>query len=108
MELKKNDTIINKLVPIAILLTIIAVLSRFFTEPFRFTIQADDFLFLNHLKNKSAWDTSLAILHSSNGRWFSHFYTALVFSILKTNWSTYFVYDIFAFLLLVFSLFCFF
>jgi hypothetical protein len=108
MLIEKNNNIINKLVPTAILLTIITVLSRFFAEPFRFTIQADDFLFLNHLKNKSVWDTSIAILHSSNGRWFSHFYTALVFSILKTNWSIYFIYDIFAFLLLVFSLFCFF
>src|SRR6185503_16877186 len=97
-----------KLVPVAILLIVAVVLSRFFTEPFRFTIQADDFLFLNQLKNKSAWDTSLAILHSSNGRWFSHFYTALVFTVLKTNWSIYFIYDIFAFLLLVLSLFCFF
>lgn len=105
---EKRNTPNSKLIPLAIILACLAVLSRFFTDPFRYTIQADDMIFLQLLKSHSILDSSFAVQETFNGRWFSHLYTCIVFSILKTNWTMYFLYDLFAFLLLVLSLFCFF
>ncbi|MGZ3865700.1 MAG: hypothetical protein ACXVNR_04460 [Bacteroidia bacterium] len=85
-----------------------AVLSRFFIDPFRYTIQADDTIFLRLLQDHSVWDSSFEVQKIYNGRWFSHLYTCIVFDILKMNWHIYFLYDLFVFLLLVVSIFCFF
>ncbi|MGZ3863622.1 MAG: hypothetical protein ACXVPN_09385 [Bacteroidia bacterium] len=108
MLTEKNKNILNKFLPYALILTCLVVLSRFFIDTLRFTIQADDFMFLTKLQGHSVWEASMLVLQRSNGRWFSHFYTCLVFSILKTNWSVYFIYDIIIFLVLVVSIFCFF
>lgn len=105
---EQTKNIILKFTPALLIIACLAVLSRFFIDPFRYTIQADDTIFLRLLQDHSVWDSSFEVQKIYNGRWFSHLYTCIVFDILKMNWHIYFAYDIFVFLLLVISLFSFF
>lgn len=105
---EKNRNILTKLVPYVLAFVCLLVVSRFFIDTRRFTIQADDFMFLTKLQGHSVWEASMLVLERSNGRWFSHFYTCLVFSVLKANWPVYFIYALLMFFVFVLSLFSFF
>jgi len=100
--------ILNRLFPGLLILTCIAVLSLFFIDPFKYAIQNDDYIFIFLLKTHSISESISFVMATYNGRWFSHFYTFLVFSVLGANWSFYFIYDLFIFLLLVLSFHSFF
>jgi hypothetical protein len=87
----------------------VAVISRFFSEPFKFPVNQDDCLYAALLQKYSVWElvqmlpgkyNGVYIAHF-DGRVFSNFYSLLVFSILKTHTSVYYLYDLFSFLLLV-------
>jgi len=110
--LKKNNLFI-KLIPASVILVCIAVISRFFSEPFTFPVNLDDCLY-NALLQKYSIRELMQMLPGKynggliahfDGRMFSNFYSLLVFSLLKTNHSVYYLYNLFMFLVLLFSIY---
>src|SRR6201993_70145 len=109
MQAKQNT--ITKFIPYALILVCAAVISRFFSEPFAFPVNQDDCLYSALLQNHSIWELMQMLSGKYNGayiahfdgRLFSNFYSLLVFSILKTHHSVYYLYDIFIFFVLIFS-----
>ena len=109
----KKKFFFTKLIPVSIILVCVAVISRFFIEPFKFPVNIDDCLYSALLQNNSIWKLMQMLSGKYNGiyiahfdgRMFSNFYSLLVFSILKTHHSIYYLYDLFIFLILVASLY---
>jgi hypothetical protein len=107
MEANKN--LLTKLIPYALILVCVAVISRFFSEPFTFPVNIDDCLYSALLQKHSIWELMQmlggkyngAYIAHFDGRLFSNFYSLLVFSILKTHHSIYYLYDLFMFFVLI-------
>src|ERR1700757_26070 len=106
MQAKQNT--ITKFIPYALILVCAAVISRFFSEPFTFPVNVDDCLYSALLQKHSIWELMQmlggkyngAYIAHFDGRLFSNFYSLIVFSILKTHHSVYYLYDLFMFFVL--------
>ena len=106
MQAKQNT--ITKLIPYTLILVCVAVISRFFSEPFTFPVNIDDCLYSALLQKHSIWELMQmlggkyngAYIAHFDGRLFSNFYSLLVFGILKTHHSIYYLYDLFMFFVL--------
>ncbi len=111
--MQKENKLLTKLIPAAIILVCVGVISRFFTEPFKFPVNIDDCLYSALLQKYSVWELMQmlpgkyngAYIAHFDGRMFSNFYSLIVFNILKTHHSLYYLYDLFIFLTLVTSLY---
>jgi hypothetical protein len=109
MQAKQNT--VTKLIPYILILICITVISRFFSEPFTFPVNVDDCLYSALLQNHSILELMQmlggkyngAYIAHFDGRLFSNFYSLLVFSILKTHHSIYYLYDLFIFFVLISS-----
>ncbi len=108
----KEKIFFTKLIPLSALLVCVAVISRFFIEPFKFPVNFDDCLYSALLQNHSIWE----LMHLDPAKYegdymifiagrMSNFYSLFVFSVLKTHHSIYYLYDFLIFLLLIISLY---
>lgn len=103
----------NNILFASIVIICLAVLSRFSIEPFYFPVNLDDCLYAALLQKYSIWDVMQMLTGKYNGayiahfdgRMFSNFYSLLVFSILGTKHSVFYLYNLFMFLVLTGSFF---
>ena len=113
--MKRHTDILNKVIPASILALFLLIVWRFLVEPFLFPVNIDDCLYSALLQDHSIWELTKMLSGKYNGayiahfdgRVFSNFYSLIVFSILKTHTSTYYLYDLFIFFALLGSLYFF-